>query len=83
MAIIIDRTILVFTLLIIGRSVLSFWPNLDYRNPVVEFLMTVTEPILAPIRAVVPRFGMFDISPMLAILLLNLLVKPLLINALA
>ena len=82
MAIIIDRTILVLTLLIIARSLISFFPNLDYRNPIVEFLTTVTEPILAPIRAIVPRFGMFDISPMLAIFLLNLLVRPLLINAL-
>jgi YggT family protein len=80
---IIDRTILVLTILIIVRSLLSFFPNLDPNNPIVEFLMTVTEPILLPIRSIMPRFGMFDLSPMIAILLLNMVVGPILIKAVA
>jgi YggT family protein len=78
---IIDATILVLTLLIIARALLSWFPNIDYRNPVVEFLVTVTEPILAPIRAVMPRLGLFDLTPMIAILLLNFLIGPVLIEA--
>ncbi len=81
MAIIIDRTILVLTILIIIRSLLSFFPNMDPRNPLVEFLTTVTEPILAPIRAIVPRLGMFDFSPLLAVLLLNIVIGPILVKA--
>jgi len=78
---IIDATILVLTLLIIARALLSWFPNLDRRNPIVEFLITVTEPILAPIRSVMPRLGFFDLTPMVAILLLNFLIGPLLIQA--
>jgi YggT family protein len=77
---IINATVLVLTLAIIGRALMSWIPNLDPRHPIAEFLVTVTDPMLAPIRAVVPRLGMFDLAPMLAILLLNLLVRPVLVG---
>jgi len=35
----------------------------------------ITEPILAPLRQIIPRFGMFDFSPMVAIILLNLIAQ--------
>jgi YggT family protein len=73
MAQIIDATILVLTIAIIGRALISWIPNLDPRNPLVEFLVTVTEPILAPIRSVMPRGIMFDFSPIIAIFLLQLI----------
>ena len=46
--------------------------GLDPRNPVVVFLHDITEPILAPLRQFLPRLGMLDLSPLLAIILLNL-----------
>ena len=46
---------------------------MDPRNPVVVFLHDITEPILAPIRQFMPRLGMLDLSPMVAIILLNLI----------
>jgi YggT family protein len=71
---IIDKTVLVFTILIIARAFLSWVPNLiDPRGPIAEFLVTVTEPILAPIRSVMPRMGMIDLTPMIAILLLQVI----------
>lgn len=42
-------------------------------NPLVIALHEITEPILAPIRQVMPRFGMLDLSPMVAILVLQLI----------
>jgi YggT family protein len=42
-------------------------------NPLVIALHEITEPILAPIRQVLPRFGMIDLSPMVAIIVLNLI----------
>lgn len=54
--------------LIIIRALLS-WVNPDPFNPIVQFLHTVTEPILGPIRRMMPftlRFG-FDISAVVAI----------------
>ena len=43
------------------------------NNPLVAFIYQVTEPILAPIRRVLPRTGMIDLSPMIALLLLYLI----------
>ena len=70
---IIDKTVLVLSILIIARALLSWVPNLiDPRGPIAEFLHTTTEPILAPIRSLMPRM-MLDFSPLIAILLLQLI----------
>ena len=58
-----------FYLAIFARVILSWFPT-GASNPIVEFIFAVTEPILAPIRRVVPRFGMLDISPMVALILI-------------
>src|SRR5437762_11984274 len=58
-------------LAIVARALLS-WFNLGPSHPVVRILYDVTEPILAPLRRVIPRIGMFDITPIVAILLLEL-----------
>ena len=55
---------------LIGRVVIS-WLNIGPSSPffpIVNILYQVTEPILAPIRKILPRFGMLDLSPMVAIL---------------
>lgn len=57
--------------IIIVRALIS-WVNPDPYNPIVQFLQTVTEPILYPIRKVLPfslKFGV-DLSPIIAILAL-------------
>jgi YggT family protein len=70
---IISATITVLTIAIIIRALLSWFPNVDPRNPLVEFIITITEPILAPIRAVMPRMGMIDFTPMIAIIVLQVI----------
>ena len=42
----------------------------DRGNPIAEFLITTTEPILAPLRRVIPRMGMMDMTPLVATLIL-------------
>jgi YggT family protein len=51
------------------RVILS-WTGIDPRNPLIEMLDQITEPILAPLRRIVPHFGMIDITPMVAMILL-------------
>ena len=46
------------------------WFPIDPRNPIVTTLNGVTEPILSPLRRVVPRLGMIDLTPMIAMLVL-------------
>ena len=77
---IIDKTILVLTIAIIIRALLSWFPNIDPRNPLVEFIIAITEPILAPIRSVMPRIGMIDLTPMIAIILLQFIGRVLIAN---
>jgi len=57
---------------IIIRALLS-WFNPREDNPLVKFLMDITEPILAPLRRIVPRLGMVDITPLVAILLMSVI----------
>ena len=57
---------------LIGRVIIS-WLNIDRENPlypIAAIIYQITEPILAPIRSVLPSFGMLDLSPMVAIILI-------------
>lgn len=63
-------TILEFA--IIGRALMS-WFDRSMSNPISQVLVQITEPIIAPIRRVVPSTGMLDLSPMIAILLIIVL----------
>ena len=60
-------------LLIFARVILSWVASPTSQNPVVQLIRNVTEPILAPIRSILPRTGMFDLSPMLALFAIQVL----------
>jgi len=62
----------IYTLFIIIRIVFS-WGMLSYTNRVMRFLVDVTEPLLGPLRRIIPPLGWMDISPLVAILILWLL----------
>ena len=57
---------------LIGRVILS-WINVSPSNPISIFIFQVTEPILAPIRRLLPKMGALDLSPMIAILLITVI----------
>jgi len=66
---------LLFTLLnlaILARVLLS-WVRVNPYHPAVELLYRITEPILAPLRRVIPSIGMVDISPVIALILLQII----------
>jgi YggT family protein len=54
-------------LFVILNIILSYF--VDYYHPVRRFVDQIVEPMLSPIRRVVPLIGMFDISPLILILL--------------
>ncbi len=62
---------------ILGRVIIS-WLNLSPYNPIVVALYQITEPILAPIRRVLPRMGMIDLSPMVALIIMMIVQRVLL-----
>jgi len=61
-----------FWILILARVILSF-VRLDPYHPIVRMVFEVTEPILAPIRRILPPMSGLDFSPLIALLLLDLL----------
>ncbi len=63
----VNLVLMAYMWVVIGRAVIS-WVNPDPYNPIVRFLVQVTEPALARIRKVVPVMGGFDVSPMILIL---------------
>ena len=58
---------------IFARVILSWLPIGSSNNPLVALVYQITEPILAPLRRVVPRLGFIDLTPMIAIILLGIL----------
>jgi YggT family protein len=60
-------------LLILARVILSWVASPTSRNPAVRLIRDATEPILAPIRAILPGTGSIDFSPMVAMFILYIL----------
>ena len=64
----IDFLLTAYIWIIIGRTVIS-WVNADPYNPIVRFLVEVTEPLLSRIRRFLPMsMGGIDFSPMILIM---------------
>ena len=61
-----------YILLIFIRIIFS-WGMASYSNRVMRFLVNATEPMLGPLRRIVPLVGTFDISPIVAFIILWLL----------
>ena len=62
----------IYIMLVFIRIIVSY-TSLGYGNRVMRFLINVTEPLLGPLRRMVPRVGMFDISPLVAFIILWIL----------
>jgi YggT family protein len=61
-------------LVVFARVVLSFVDPAG-RGPLARFVISTTEPVLAPVRRMLPRTGMFDLSPMIVILVIGALLR--------
>ena len=57
----------IYSLIVFGAVIVS-WIQLPPTNPVVRFLDTATEPVLAPIRSALPPMGGIDLSPLVVFL---------------
>ena len=54
-----------YIIVLLARVLLS-WVQVDPRNPIVNLIHQLTEPLLAPIRNLLPQGGGMDFSPMVA-----------------
>lgn len=82
------ETLSIFSLLLLLRVLLSWFPNLPWENPLLAALASITDPYLNLFRGLIPPIGGLDLSAILAFLALSLastllrgLAVPLLANA--
>ena len=61
-----------YSLVVLVAVILS-WVPLDRRNPLVTITHALTEPVLAPIRRVLPPMGGLDFSAMVLLIALQIL----------
>ena len=66
-----------FSYLLLIRVLLTWFPGVDWNNGVLSALWSLTDPYLNIFRGVIPPIGGFDISSILAFLLLNVIVDTL------
>ena len=66
-----------FSYLLVIRVLLTWFPGVDWNNGVLSALSSLTDPYLNIFRGVIPPIGGFDISSILAFLLLNVIVDAL------
>jgi YggT family protein len=60
----------VYSLMIVARIILGW--GMSHGNRLMRFLVRLTEPVLGPFRRIIPPLGMFDISPIVVLLILQL-----------
>ena len=66
---ILNGLISIYILMIFMRIIFS-WGMVSYQNRVMRFLVDATEPLLGPLRRMIPPLGRMDISPIVAFLIL-------------
>ena len=64
-------TLSIYSILVIVRIILSWISSPD--NRITRFLMKITDPVLEPFRKLIPPLGMFDLSPIVVLLILSFL----------
>jgi YggT family protein len=70
----------VLTVIVVGRALLS-WVDPGMRSSIGQVLVQITEPMLAPIRRLMPNTGGIDLSPIILIIGLQV-VRQFLVSAL-
>lgn len=62
----------IYSSVIIFRVLMSWFVQNPYQNRFYMFLIRITEPVLGPIRRIMPRMGL-DLSPVVAIILIQII----------
>ena len=66
-------TVQIFSFLLLIRVLLTWFPGIDWSNGALSALCSLTDPYLNIFRGIIPPIGGFDISSILAFLLLNVI----------
>ncbi len=76
---VVNWAVTVYTVLLIVYAVVSWIP--DLRGRWVDYLAGLIEPLLMPIRRVIPPIGGIDVAFLVLLLILQLLIRPLVAHA--
>ena len=68
---VLSQTLFFYSYILILRVLLTWFPNLDWSNPVLSNISAITDPYLNLFRGIIPAIGGLDISPILAFVVLN------------
>ena len=77
---VLGQTLQIYSLILLVRVLLSWFPNLDWSNPVLGTVSSITDPYLNAFRGLIPPIGGLDLSAILAFLALSF-GQSLLVNA--
>lgn len=66
------QTLRIYTLILLVRVLLSWFPNLDWSNPLLATVSSITDPYLNAFRGLIPPIGGLDLSAILAFVALQL-----------
>ncbi|NBW63228.1 MAG: YggT family protein [Synechococcaceae bacterium WB4_1_0192] len=69
------QTVNIYLFILLVRVLLSWFPNLDWSNPVLSSVSAITDPYLNAFRGLIPPLGGLDLSAIVAFLALQLLTK--------
>ena len=67
------QTLSIYTLILLVRVLLSWFPNLDWSNPLLSTVSAITDPYLNAFRGLIPPLGGLDLSALVAFLAIQLL----------
>jgi YggT family protein len=67
------NTLQYYSVILIVRVLLSWFPNLDWGNPLLATLSSITDPYLNAFRGLIPPLGGLDLSAIIAFVALNLM----------
>ena len=70
---ILAQTLQIYSLVLIVRVLLSWFPNLDWGNPVLGTVSSITDPYLNAFRGLIPPLGGLDLSAIIAFIALSLM----------
>jgi YggT family protein len=66
------QTLSIYLLVLLVRVLLSWFPNLDWSNPILSSVSAITDPYLNAFRGLIPPIGGLDLSALLAFIVLQL-----------
>lgn len=78
---ILNTILTIFMFILVARALFS-WFDPTYQTPVGRFLFSITEPIVGPVRQVIPSTGVLDLSVMVTMFLIIIL-RQLVVSTLA